>query len=78
MREIRELRMMGWTGDVDIGRAHSILSDLEAGYVLVNRISNIQGEPSKVFWEALEAHPQWFEKEKQWGDVAVFRLIRES
>ena len=78
VRQIRELRLMGWTGDVDIGRAHHILSELGAGYLLVNRISDIQGEPSKVFWDAVEAHPQWFEKEKQWGDVAVFRLIRES
>ena len=73
--QIRELRLMGWTGNVDIQRAHRILSEQGAGYVLVNRISDYPVERSDLFWDGFEDHPEWFEKQEQWGDVAVFRVL---
>ena len=67
VRLIRELRMMGWTGNVDIDRAHDLLAELGAEYVLVKRVSEYSGEHSELFWEEIEAHPEWFEKREQWG-----------
>ena len=70
VRLIRELRMMGWTGNVDIDRAHDLLAELGAEYVLVKRVSEYSGEHSELFWEEIEAHPEWFEKREQWGGGA--------
>ena len=67
---------MGWTGDVDIGEAHRILLELGASNVLINRISDYPAEASDVFWNEIEAHPKLFEKQEQWGDVAVFRVLQ--
>ena len=72
---IRELRIMGWTGQVDIRRAHELLSELGAGHLLINRLSYYPAEASEVFWDEVEAHPEWFQKRGQWGDVAVFRIL---
>ena len=74
--KIRRLRIMGWTGDVDIGEAHRILLELGASNVLINRISDYPAEASDVFWNEIEAHPKLFEKQEQWGDVAVFRVLQ--
>ena len=75
VRQIRELRLMGWTGEVDIGRAHQILREQGAGYVLVKRVSEYPVERSEIFLQGLEERPEWFEKREQWGDVAVFRVL---
>ena len=75
VEKIRELRIMGWTGQVDIRRAHQLLSELGAGVVLVNRESYYQAESANVFWNEIEAHPEWFEKQDQWDDVAVYRVL---
>ena len=75
VHEVRQLRLMGWTGDVDIERAHELLSELGAEYVLVNRVSDFRGEASEIFWDGFEDHPEWFEKSEQWGELAVFRVV---
>ena len=74
VRQIRQLRLMGWTGDVDIQKAHRLLTELGAGYVLVNRISNDFLESSNIFWDEMEASPE-FDRVERWGDVAVFRVL---
>ena len=76
VHQIRELRLMGWTGDVDIGRAHQILQDQGAEYVLVNRVSDYPVERSDLFWEGFEEHPEWFRIREQWGDLAVFQVLQ--
>ena len=76
VREIRELRLMGWTGQVDIQRAHQILLNQQAGYVLVKRVSEYPVENSNLFWNGFETYPEWFKKREQWGDVAVFQVLR--
>ena len=75
VQQIRELRLMGWTGNVDIQRAHRILSEQGAEYVVVKRISDYPVERSYLFWDGFEDHPEWFEKLEPWGDVAVFRVL---
>ena len=75
VRQIRQLRMMSWTGNVDAEKAHEILSEQGARYVLVNLMSGYRAEASDVFWEKLEARPELFSKEEQWRDVAVFRVL---
>ena len=72
--QIRELRLMGWSYNVDIQRAHQILSSLGAEYVLVN-LADLGGEAASDYWQGFEAHPEWFEKREQWGDVAVFQVL---
>ena len=76
VREIRELRLMGWTGQVDTQRAHQILLNQQAKYVLVKRISEYPVEHSNLFWDQYEAYPEWFNKKEQWGDVAVFQVLQ--
>ena len=49
VREVRRLRLMGWTSNVDIQGAHQILSDLGAGYVLIKRTSDYPPESAGVF-----------------------------
>ena len=75
VRDIRELRIMGWTGNVDIFRAHELLTNQGAQYVLVNRTLGYRAEASDVFWQELEAHPEMFEKQQEWTDVAIFRVL---
>ena len=74
VRKIRELRIMGWTGEVEIERAHQLLLELGARQVLVDRAPDYRSEASDVFWEEFEAHPG-FLKQEQWGDVAVFSIL---
>jgi hypothetical protein len=74
VRQIRELRLMGWTGNIDIERAHELLSDLGATYVLVNRNSDYPAERSQAFWEGFQQHPEWFEARRQWGEMGVFAV----
>ena len=69
VNQVRELRMMGWTGEVDIERAHSILINMGAQYVLAKRVSDYPAESSHVFLEEFEAHSEWFSKLEQWGEV---------
>ena len=76
VEKIRELRLMGWTGDINIERAYSILTELGATHVLVNRDSDYPIERSGAFWDGFEAHPDRFQKRDQWGDVAVFAVLR--
>ena len=52
--QIRELRIMGWTGRVDVRRAHGILVNLGATEVLVNRGAQFPIDSPEVFWEQLE------------------------
>ena len=73
VEQIRELRLMGWTGNIDIERTHGILSELGAGYVLVNRAPDYPAERSQAFWDGFEAHPEWFEKREQWGGDGCVR-----
>ena len=75
VKEIRRLRIMGWTGNVDIPEAHRILSRLGGEYVLVDRTSAFQLDSSKKFWDGFEAD-EGFAKEDEWGDVAVFRVLQ--
>ena len=75
VNKIRELRLMGWTGNVDIQRTHQLLSELGAEYVLIKRISDYPIEASEVFWEGFESHPEWFQKREQWENVAVFQVL---
>ena len=74
VHKIRQLRIMGWTGEVNIQEAHRLLTELGATYVLVDRISDYQAEASDVFWDEIESRPDLFTKEEQWGDVATFRV----
>ena len=75
VRQVRELRIMGWTGNVDIQRAHTLMSDLDTGYVMVKRVSDFRVEATDVFWEEIESRPELFEKRAQWGELAVFRVV---
>lgn len=78
VHQIRRLRLMGWTGNVNIPEAHRILSELGAGYVLVKRISDYPVERSDLFWDGFEAYPEGFKKLEQWGDegdVAAFQVL---
>ena len=74
VEEVRQLRMMGWTGNVDIAGAHQILSNLGGEYVLVNRTSDYPLDSSNKFWDGFKADAG-FEIMDQWGDVAVFRVL---
>ena len=78
VEKIRTLRIMGWTGDVDIVEAHRLMWELGAQYVLVDRISDYLSEASNVFWDEMEAHPELFEKQEQWDDVAIFQVLSSS
>ena len=75
VNQIRQLRLMGWTGNVDIQKAHQLLSELGAEYVLVNPVSDYPVERADVFLEELEAHPEWFQKREQWREVVVFQML---
>ena len=76
VNQVRQLRIMGWTANVDIETSHSLLVDLGATYVLVKRVPDYPLENSHLFWDGFEAHPEWYAKQEQWGDVAVFRVLR--
>ena len=75
MDKIRQLRLMGWTGKVDIPKAYQILSDLDAEYVLVKRVSDCPVEASDLFLEGFESHPKWFQKQEQWEGVAILQVL---
>ena len=66
---------MGWTRKVDAEESHRLLSNMGASYVLVKRVPDYPLEGSELFWEAFEANPQWYSKQQQWGDVAVFAVL---
>ena len=76
VQQIRELRMMSWTGSVEADRAYQILTDLDARYVLVDRTLDLPGGSTSIFWNELVAHPEMFDKQEQWGDVGIFQVIR--
>ena len=73
---IRELRMMDWTGEINIARARDILLELGTEYVLVNRDSDHPQLPTNLFRAEMDAHTEWFTNVEDWGDVAVYRLLR--
>ena len=74
VHQVRPLRLMGWTHNVNIGRAHELLSGLGAEYVLVN-LADLGDESSRDYFKGFEAHPEWFQNRKQWEDVAVFQVL---
>ena len=74
--QIRRLRIMAWTGDVDIDEAHRLMDGLGTRYVLIDRFADYQSEASNAFWDEMEARPDLFTKLEQWDDVATFRVLR--
>ena len=68
--------MMSWTGNVEADRAYQILTDLNARYVLVDRTLDGPGGSTSIFWNELMAHPERFDRQEQWGEVGIFKVIR--
>ncbi|MBI4312549.1 MAG: hypothetical protein HY681_12325 [Chloroflexi bacterium] len=71
--QVRALRMMMWTGQVDVPRAHTLLGDLDGRYIAVQDYYG--GESPKKFREALEQRPELFSEVADWGQIAVFERV---
>ena len=72
--QIRELRLMCWTGLVDIDRASQIWNELNTTHVLIDSEPGCVGGASDLLIEEMAAQPLRFRQEAQWGDVVVFSL----
>lgn len=69
-KDIREIRQMGWTGQIDLDRFHEIVSRHAADHVAV-----FEWEPNEnpgLFREVLEERPDLFALSAQWDGLAIF------
>lgn len=75
-RTVRALRLMMWSGEIDVPKAHALLGELGGGYIAVQ--DYFAGESPKEFRSALGQYPQLFAPVAQWGDVTVFERIPQG
>ncbi len=74
-RTVRALRMMMWSGKVDIPQAYQLLEELGGRYLAVQ--DYFAGESPDKFRIALEEHPELFFKAADWGEVTVYERVRK-
>lgn len=67
---VRQLRLMMWTGAIDIPRAYELLSELGGRYIAVQQYA--PGESPQRFRSKLREHPQLFTEVADWGEVTLF------
>ncbi|MBI4201554.1 MAG: hypothetical protein HY532_00365 [Chloroflexi bacterium] len=72
-REVRPLRIMMWTGQIDVVTAHSLLDELDGRYIAIQ--DYFFGESPHKFREALRQHPELFDQVADWGQVTLFERI---
>ncbi|MBI4202904.1 MAG: hypothetical protein HY532_07330 [Chloroflexi bacterium] len=72
-RAVRPLRMMMWTGEIDVLRAHRLLGELGGRYIAVQ--DYFAGESPKEFRAALRQYPALFSEAADWGEVTIFERI---
>ncbi|MDO8750654.1 MAG: hypothetical protein Q7K03_05870 [Dehalococcoidia bacterium] len=72
-RTVRALRIMMWTGKVDIPQAYQLLDELGGRYLAVQ--DYFTGESPDKFRAALEEHPELFSKVADWGEVTIYERV---
>lgn len=75
-RNVRPLRIMMWTGEVDIPWAYQLLGELDGRYIVVQ--DYFDGESPEKFRAALQNHPHLFSEVADWGEVTVFERIPQG
>lgn len=75
-REVRALRMMMWTGKIDVPQAHRLLGQLGGRFIVVQ--DYVPGESPTKFRRALREHPELFRVAADWGDVTIFERLSSS
>ncbi len=76
-RQVRALRVMMWTGDIDAPQVHALLEELDGRYIAIQNY--YAGESPKKFREALRTHPELFVQVADWGEVTLFeRVLQKS
>ena len=75
-RTVRPLRIMMWSGEVDIPRAHQLLRELDGQYIAVQ--DYFEGESPDKFRAALRKHPGLFSEVADWGEVTIFEWIPQG
>jgi len=69
-RTVRALRIMMWSGKVDVPRAYQLLGELDGRYIIVQ--DYFAGESPDKFRVALGEYPQLFDKVADWGEVTIY------
>ncbi len=72
-RTVRALRIMMWSGNVDVPRAYKLLEELGGQYLAVQ--DYFTGESPDKFRVALAEHPELFSKVADWGEVSVYERV---
>jgi len=75
-RNVRPLRMMMWTGEVDVPRAYQLLGDLGGRYIAVQ--GYFAGESPEKFRTALRGYPDLFSEVADWGETTIFERIPQG
>lgn len=72
-RQVRALRLMMWTGDIDVPKAYELLGELDGRYIAIQ--DYYPGESPKKFREALVQNPELFSLVADWGQVTLFQRV---
>ena len=72
-RTVRALRMMMWTGKVDVPLAYQLLGELDGRYIAVQ--DYFTGESPAEFRTALGQYPELFAKVADWDEVTVYERL---
>ena len=72
-RQVRALRLMMWTGEIDVPKTYELLGELDGRYIAVQ--DYYPGESPKKFREALQQNPQLFAQVADWGQVTLFERV---
>ncbi len=75
-RTVRVLRMMMWSGKVDIPQAHALLGELDGRYIAVQ--DYFSGESPEQFRAALKLRPDLFSQVSDWGEVTIFERLSQE
>jgi len=75
-RTVRPLRMMMWTGEVDVPRAYQLLGELGGRYIAVQ--DYFAGESPEKFRTALRGHADLFSEVADWGETTIFERIPQG
>jgi hypothetical protein len=72
-REIREVRVMGWLGTVEVERLHEIMVSRDVDYLVVYRWQTL--DSPQMFEELVSAQPDLFERRVSWPQLSIFERI---
>lgn len=73
-QQVRALRTMMWTGDVDATKVHSILKELDGRYVVIE--DRHPGESPKEFKHALLKKSSLFNQVVELNKVSIFEVLK--